>query len=154
MINTKYSTTKDWVMLFIAIAVTVLFIYFAEEILTCFYYGTDKFADAMYNFNLYFSLAVYISIVVWVFNILYYWVLDNIKLSSFTGWALFCIFALVCAPGIAYFYPQSVFDEKNLDFISQLPSLALTIVPLTLVLFFIVSLGTKGLSKNCSTRPF
>lgn len=154
MINTKYTTTKEWVMLFISIAITVLFIIFAEPILTCFYYGTDKFADAMYELNLYFSLALYISIVVWVLGILYYWVLDQIRLSSFIGWAFFCILALVCAPGIAYFYPQSVFASENLDFISQLSDLALTIIPLTLILFIVVSLGIKGMSKNCSTRPF
>ena len=154
MINTKYSTTKDWVMLFVSIAVTVLFMVFAEPIQTCFYLGSDEFADSMYKFNLYFILATFISIDVWMVAILYYWILDQVRLSSFSGWALFAIIAIVIAPAIAYFYPISVFEAENLDFMSQLPLLALTIVPLALVLFFIVSLGAKGLSKNCSTRPF
>lgn len=155
MINTKYSSLKDWLMLLAAIAITVLFIVFAEPVLTCFYLGTDTFADAMYDLNLYFILALYISIVVWVIAVLYYWIIDHIELSSFVWWSLFCLLAIIIAAGSAYFYPLNVFEAENLDELApQLPILALTTVPLSLVLFLIVSIGIKGMSKNCSTRPF
>lgn len=154
MFTTSNSTTKSWILLVVAIAVTALFMIFAESVFTTFYIGTDNFADAMYDFNLYFSLATYISISVWVFAILYYWVIDQVKLSSFVGWALFLVLAVIAAPCVAYFYPLSVFDAENLDFVSDLSGFAIITVPLALVEYFIVSIGIKDFSSNCSTRPF
>ncbi len=154
MFTTSNSSTKSWILLVVAIAVTALFMIFAEPIFTTFYIGSDNFADAMYDYNLYFSLATYISIIVWAFAILYYWVIDQVKLSSFVGWALFFILALVVAPTVAYFYPLSVFDAENLDFMTDLPGFAIITVPLALVEYVIVSLGIKDFSTNCSTRPF
>lgn len=154
MFTTSNSTTKSWILLVVAIAVTALFMIFAEPVFTTFYVGTDNFADAMYDFNLYFSLATYISLIVWVFAILYYWVLDQVKLSSFVGWALFFVLAVVGAPLVAYFYPVSVFDAENLEFMSDMPGFAIVSVPLALVEYLIVSLGIKDFSTNCSTRPF
>ena len=154
MINTHNATFKDWIFLMVAVAITVLFMVFAKPILTCFYLGSDQFADAMIDFNLYFILATFISIDVWVVSILYYWILDQVRLSSFPGWGLFAIIAIVIAPAIAYFYPISVFDAENLEFMSDMPGLAIITIPLTLVFYFIVSIGLKGLSTNCSTRPF
>ncbi len=154
MFTTSNSSTKSWILLVVAIAVTALFMIFAEPVFTTFYIGSDNFADSMYDFNLYFSLATYISIIVWVFAILYYWVIDQVKLSSFVGWALFFVLALVAAPTVAYFYPLSVFDAENLDFMTDLPGFAIITVPLALVEYVIVSLGIKDFSTNCSTRPF
>ena len=154
MFTTSNSTTKSWILLVVAIAVTALFMIFAEPVFTTFYVGTDNFADAMYDFNLYFSLATYISLIVWVFAILYYWVLDQVKLSSFVGWALFFVLGVAGAPLVAYFYPISVFDAENLEFMSDMPGFAIVSVPLALVEYLIVSLGIKDFSTNCSTRPF
>lgn len=154
MFTTANASLKNWILLFTAIAVTVLFIVFAEPVFTSFYLGTENFADAMYDLNLYFTLATYISIVVWMFAILYYWVIDQVKLSSFVGWSLFCILAVAAAPGISYFYPLNVFDAENLEFMSDLPGLAIVAIPIALVEFFIVSFGIKDFSTNCSTRPF
>lgn len=154
MFTTSNSTTKSWILLIVAIAVTALFMIFAEPVFTTFYIGTDNFADAMYDFNLYFSLATYISIIVWVFAILYYWVIDQVKLSSFVGWALFFVLAVAGAPLVAYFYPVSVFDAENMEFMSDMPGFAIITVPLALVEYLIVSLGVKDFSTNCSTRPF
>lgn len=154
MINTKNSTVKDWIMLLVAIAITVLFMVFAEPIFTCFYLGSDSFADAMYDFNLYFTSATYISLVVWVVAILYYWILDKVKLSSFVGWAFFGVMAIAISSATAYFYPLSVFDAENLDFVADMAGMTIAAIPLAIVMYFIVSLGLKGLSTNCSTRPF
>lgn len=138
----------------VAIAVTVLFMVFAEPVFTTFFIGSDNFADAMYDFNLYFSIATYISIIVWVFAILYYWVIDQVKLSSFVGWALFFVLAVAAAPTVTYFYSLSVFEAENLEFMSDLPGFAIITVPIALVEYVIVSLGIKDFSTNCSTRPF
>ena len=154
MFTTSNSSTKSWILLVVAIAVTVLFMVFAEPVFTTFFIGSDNFADAMYDFNLYFSIATYISIIVWVFAILYYWVIDQVKLSSFVGWALFFVLAVAAAPTVAYFYSLSVFDAENLEFMSDLPGFAIITVPIALVEYVIVSLGIKDFSTNCSTRPF
>lgn len=155
MINTKYSSLKDWLMLLAAVVITVLFIVFAEPILTSLYLGSDTFADAMYDYNLYFILTLCVSIVVWVVAILYYWIIDYIGLSSFVWWSVFCLLAIIVAAGTAYFYPLNIFETDNLEeLITQLPVQALITIPLSLVLYVIVSIGIKGMSKNCSTRPF
>ncbi|MDE5886014.1 MAG: hypothetical protein K2H46_00320 [Muribaculaceae bacterium] len=154
MFTTSNSSTKSWILLVVAIAVTVLFMVFAEPVFTTFFIGSDNFADAMYDFNLYFSIATYISIIVWVFAILYYWVIDQVKLSSFVGWALFFVLAVAAAPTVTYFYSLSVFEAENLEFMSDLPGFAIITVPIALVEYVIVSLGIKDFSTNCSTRPF
>lgn len=154
MINTKNSTVGDWVMLFIGIGITIIFMFFSEPIYTCLYLGSDEFADKMYDYNLYFTLATFTSVAVWFFAILYYWILDMVKLSSFGGWALFCLFAICVVPAIAYFYPMNVFDMENLNFDTDLPGLAIITLPITLIYYFLISVCIKGLSTNCSTRPF
>lgn len=154
MFTTANATAKSWIMLFVAIAVTVLFMIFAEPVISTFYLGSDEFADKMYDFNLYFSLATFISIEVWVLAILYYLAIDRVQLSSFVGWALFCVLAVAIAPAIGYFYTLNVFDAENLEFFSDLPGLAVVTVPLALVEYLIVSFGLKDFSTNCSTRPF
>lgn len=154
MITTNNASAKEWIFLCLAIAVTVLFVVFAEPVFTSFYLGSDRFADAMYDYNLYFTLSIYISILAWAFAILYYWIIDHVKLSSFVGWGFFCLLCVALAPAVAYFYPMSVFEADNLDFAVDLPGMAIVSIPVALVLFFIVSIGCKGFSTNCSTRPF
>ena len=144
----------SWVLLFAAIAITVLFLVFAEPVICSVYVGTDTFADAMYDFNMYFVLACLMSITVWAFAALYYWVIDQVKLSSFVWWLLFGIFATAIVPFIFFYYPMGVFLEENWEFEVDLINLAIISIPFTIVYYFIISVCIKSFSTNCSTRPF
>lgn len=156
MFNVKNATgTTTWVLLFAAIAITVIYLVFAEPVISAFYVGSDTFADSMYDYNLYFVLATLMSIVVWVFASLYYWLIDNVKFSSFVWWFLFGIAATAIVPFIFFYYPLGVFVDENLiDFEGDLVNLAIVSIPLTIVYYFIISFCIKGFSTNCSTRPF
>ena len=154
MLNVHNTTTKSWILLGVALAVTVLFMVFAEPVFTMLYLGTDEFADAMYDFNLYFSLASFICIVVWVFAILYYWIIDSVSLSAFGWWALFGVLAIAVSPILVYCYSLNVFDAENMAFDSDVIGMAVVTIPIALVLYLIVSIGIKDMSTNCSTRPY
>lgn len=156
MFNVKNANgTISWVLLFVAIAITVLYLIFAEPIITTFYIGSDTFADSMYDYNLYFVLATLMSIVVWAMAALYYWVIDQVRLSSFVWWLLFGIAATAIVPFIFFYYPLGVFVEENLlDFEPDLVNFAIISLPLTIVYYFIISVCIKSFSTNCSTRPF
>lgn len=144
----------SWVLLLVGIALTVLYLVFAESLICTFYIGSDTFADAMYDFNMYFILASLMSIVVWVFAVLYYWVIDQVKLSSFVWWILFGIAATAIVPFIFFYYPMGVFLEEDWIFEVDLINLAIISLPFTLVYYFLISVCIKSFSTNCSTRPF
>ena len=144
----------SWVLLLVGIALTVLYLVFAEPLICTFYVGSDTFADAMYDFNMYFILASLMSIVVWVFAVLYYWVIDQVKLSSFVWWILFGIAATGIVPFIFFYYPMGVFLEEDWIFEVDLINLAIISLPFTLVYYFLISVCIKSFSTNCSTRPF
>lgn len=154
MLNVKYSKSADWGMLIGAIVITVLFIIFAAPIYNLFYIGSDAFDEEMYNSNMYLSLSVITCCVIWGVAILYYWVIDSVSLSSFWMWSLFGLFAIALSCGLCFYFPWSSFDAANLDFSSDLSIVALIEIPIALILFAIVCVATKRLSRNCSTKPF
>lgn len=144
----------SWVFLFVGIALTVLYLVFAEPVITAFYIGTDTFADSMYDFNMYFILASLMSVAVWATTVLYYWIIDQVRMSSFLWWMLFGVIATAVVPFIFFYYPMGVFLEDNLEFEVDLINLAIISIPFTIVYYFIISVCIKSFSTNCSTRPF
>lgn len=156
MFNAKNASgVTTWVLLIAGIALTVLFMIFAEPVITAFYLGSDVFADSMYDFNLYFVIVTLMSIVVWVLAALYYWVIDLVRISSFVWWLLFGIAAAAIVPFLTYYYPMGVFVDENLEeVVPELVNLAIIVIPLTIVYYFAISICVKGFSTNCSTRPF
>lgn len=155
MFNVKNANgTISWVLLFAGIALTVLYLIFAEPIISTFYVGSDTFADTMYDYNMYFILASLMSVTVWALAAIYYWIIDKVKLSSFVWWMLFGIAAAAIVPFIFFYYPMGVFLEENLEFEVDLVNLAIIALPFTIVYYFLISICIKSFSTNCSTRPF
>lgn len=154
MLNVKYSKSIDWGMLLGAIIITVLFIVFAAPIYNLFYIGSDAFDEEMYDTNMYLSLSVITCCVIWGIAIIYYWIIDSVSLSSFWVWAVFGVIAIALCCGLCYYLPWSNFDANNLDFSSDLSIVALIEIPIAFILFAIVCIATKRLSRNCSTKPF
>lgn len=154
MINVKYSRPTDWVWLFIGIALTVVYIVFADPMYNAMFYGSDGFADTMYDYNMYFIIALISSIVAWLIAIIYYVVVDSVKLSSFLWW--FCCLLITCiiVMLLTVYIPDSQLMENNIDFIGDLWWIGWINVPISLFLYVIASLSLKNLSSNCSTRPF
>lgn len=154
MINLNYSKTSDWVWLFIGIAVTILYLVFADPFYNMFYYGSDGFSDTMYDTNMYFVIAAVCSCVVWAVAILYYLLLDTVKLSKFWGWALGLIIAIALVVLLTVYIPDGKLMEDNLDYIGDLWSIGIINIIVSLVMYVIISLSLKGLSANCRTCPF
>lgn len=151
MKNLSYARLKqDWVPLFVAMAVTILYVVFATPIYDILYHGNAEFSDMMFEQNLYVSVALITSAIVWVGAILYYWILD--RYSSWLIWILFFAVVLVGSSVGAFYFPDMKFAEY--DFTQDLQMFALVNIAVAFVLFFAVSLGVKNLSKNCATTPF
>lgn len=154
MINVKYSRTADWIWLFVGIALTALYIIFADPFYNMFYYGSDGFSDTMYEYNLYTNIAIITSITSWVIAILYYLVIDSVHLSKFWAWACGLILTVLLVMILTVYIPDGELMADNLDFIGDLWSIGIINIFVGLVFYFIISLSLKGLSVNCSRRPF
>lgn len=151
MKNPKFIEKRDWIFLFIGIAVTALFLIFSTQIYELLYYNSE-FSNEMYNENMYFVVASATALVCWIIPVLYYLIID--RFDRWYHWLIAMVITLVCTPIITYTYPDSIFSEMNFDFSAQLINFAIVNVIVTLVLFLIVSFSVKNLSLNCSSTPF
>lgn len=148
----NYIRTNEWIWFVVGVAITVLYVIFSTQFYELLYRGSSDFANEMYNNNMYLVVAIATTLVVWTIAALYYVFID--KFPRFISWFIFFIVAILCAPAVNFVYVNSEFQEMNLDFVMDLENFALVNVAVTAVLFFIVSLCIKGLSKNCATTPF
>ena len=153
MKNVKNTTFKDWIGLFVGIAVTALFICFCTPIYEFFYYDAD-FANEMYNSRLYFLCAMYTCIVAWAVVITYYWIID--RWPHWWHWLIAMGLCVVLAPVVNYYYPDGYFmgADEPIDFSEQLVNFSYITVGVSLLLFVILSFCFKSLSRNCATTPF
>ena len=151
MKNPKFSEKRDWIFLFIGIAITALFLIFSTQIYELLYYNSE-FSNEMYNENMYFVLASATALVCWFIAVMYYLIID--RFDRWYHWLIAMVITLVCTPVITYTYPDSIFSEMNFDFSVQLINFAIVNIIVALVLFLIVSFSVKSLSSNCASTPF
>lgn len=151
MINLKNSTKTDWILIFVGLAITVLFIVFSTKIYEALYYESE-FSNEMYNQNMYFLCAYLTAIISWVMPFLYYCLID--RFDRWWHWLIVLIITLALSPVVVYVYPEAAFDEQKLDFSTQLGNFAIANHCVTLVLFLIASFSVKNLSTHCSETPW
>ena len=142
MKNLKYTEKRDWIFLFIGIAITALFLIFSTQIYELLYYNSE-FSNEMYNENMYFVLASATALVCWFIAVMYYLIID--RFDRWYHWLIALALTLVCTPIISYSYPDSIFSEMNFDFSVQLINFAIVNIIVALVLFLIVSFSVKSL---------
>jgi len=145
------TTMKDWIGLFIALAVSALFLVFCIPLYELMYYDTD-FATEMYESNMYFLCAAYTVGVVWLICILYYLIIDHF--NRWWQWLIALLLSILLAPSVVFMYSDNYFAEENIDFSTQLANFNIVSGVIACILFISTSICIKSLSTNCSTTPF
>lgn len=151
MKNLRYTQMKDWIPLLVGVILTVLFVVFSTQIYELMYYDSE-FSNEMYNEKMYFAVSMITAAISWLVAILYYWVIDY--LDRWYHWLIFLVVAVIATSFVAFYYPDSVFSDLNLDFTTQLWTFSLINACVGLVVYLIATISTKSLSSHCSATPF
>ncbi len=156
MRNLKFTNTQDWVWLIIAAAVSVLFIVFSTPIIDTIYPGDQGYYDIMEENRIYSVMALSNVIIIWAICGLYYLLIDSVSMSSFWKWFWIGIVTIGIAFCADYFIASATFDESNkFDiFFSDILFQTIWLIPVNAILYLLTSIGLKGFSGNCGTRPF
>ncbi|MBQ9473023.1 MAG: hypothetical protein IJU81_01275 [Bacteroidales bacterium] len=152
MKNPKNSKKTDWIWLMAGLTVTALFLIFSTSVYELLYYD-GEFSNEMYNKNMYLVVAGLTSLVVWSTAILYYWIIDHFE--RWYHWLVAVVLVVVLSPVVVFSHCAGYFYDSNLDeLISPLVNFNIINTIVALVLFFIVCLSVKHLSRHCSSTPF
>lgn len=150
--NTK---ALDWVWLLLGVAITVVYVVFADPLYEALYFGSDDFADAMYDNNQYFVVALISCLCSWGVAAIYYLIIDSVSLDSFFGWFCGLIITWVIALCLTVYIPDQTFIEQDLyDYTPYLWNIGWINIGICLIIYCIASLSIKNLSKNVPNRPF
>lgn len=127
-----------------------LFALFYEK----FYYETD-FSLEMFDRFLYQKYAILAIISAAVFSLVFYFLLDRPRFAKIGLWFILLTVASFVSAGYLYNDCKSMMERENLDFQSNAYfGVAIGSFVLTLLVFFILSLFLRKLSKNLSRTPF
>ncbi len=127
-----------------------LFALFYEK----FYYGTD-FSLEMFDRFLYQKYAIIAIISATVFSLVFYFLLDRPRFAKIGLWFILLTVASFVSAGYLYNDCNSIMERDNLVFPSEAYfGVAIGSFVLTLLIFFILSLFLRKLSKNLSRTPF
>lgn len=127
-----------------------LFAIFYEK----FYYETD-FSLEMLDRFLYQKYAIIAIISAAVFSLLFYFLLDRPRFAKIGLWLILLGVASFLSAGYLYNDCKSIMEQGNREFQSDAYfGVAIGSFVLTLLIFFILSLFLRKLSKNLSRTPF
>ncbi|WP_343537349.1 hypothetical protein [Sphingobacterium thalpophilum] len=127
-----------------------LFAIFYEK----FYYETD-FSLEMLDRFLYQKYAIIAIISAAVFSLLFYFLLDRPRFAKIGLWLILLGVASFLSAGYLYNDCKSIMEQGNREFQSDAYfGVAIGSFVLTLLVFFILSLFLRKLSKNLSRTPF
>jgi len=119
-----------------------------------FYYETD-FSLEMFDRFLYQKYAIIAIIIAVAFSLVFYFLLDRPRFAKIGLWFIFLTVASFVSAGYLYNDCMSIMERDNLVFPSEAYfGVAIGSFVLTLLIFFILSLFLRKLSKNLSRTPF
>lgn len=151
----NYIKGLDWVWLFWGLAITVVYIVFADPLYEAMYLGSDDFADAMYENNQYFVIALISCLCSWCIAIIYYLLVDSSRLNSFIWWLCGLVITWGLSLWLTVYIPDQTFiNMGEYEYAPFLWNLGWINVAVCVVVYFIASLSLKNMSVNVSTRPF
>lgn len=119
-----------------------------------FYYQTD-FSLEMYDRFLYQKYAIIAIIFALAISLLYYFVLDRPRFAKVSFWLTLAAVSALGSALFAYSNSHSLFVNEGLEFPDAAYfGIALANFVMTLLAFFLLSLGLRKLSKSLSKTPF
>ena len=143
---------KYFILLFLGIVLTVLFMVFSAVVMESIYYERE-FSNEMYNQSLYGMVAVIDVIIAAAMTGLFYYVIDSVSFSRWYHWLLVAVISSVLASVAAWMYCNRVFIEDNIDFTTQLIIFSLVNALIEFVLFTVLSFSCRWWSSNCRHTP-
>ncbi|MGP1591186.1 MAG: hypothetical protein ACTTHI_05265 [Prevotella sp.] len=143
---------KNLILLVFGIVITLVLVLFSWHIYEVLYYER-AFSNAMYNENIYFMIALFSSIVIWLMAIIYYYIINSVYFSRWYHWLVMLMGASGLATTVNYYYVKSIFTADKLDFSLQLFNFSVVETILNMVLFIVVSFSIRWWSSNCRHTP-
>ena len=143
---------KNLILLVFGIVITLVLVLFSSHIYEALYYER-AFSDAMYNGNVYFMIALFSSIILWVMAVVYYYIINSVRFSRWYHWLVMLLGASCLATTVNYYYAKSIFTADKLDFSLQLFNFSVVETILNMVLFIVVSFSIRWWSSNCRHTP-
>lgn len=143
---------KNLILLVFGIVITLVLVLFSWHIYEILYYER-AFSNAMYNENIYFMIALFSSIVIWLMAIIYYYIINSVYFSRWYHWLVMLMGASGLATTVNYYYVKSIFTADKLDFSLQLFNFSVVETILNMVLFIVVSFSIRWWSSNCRHTP-
>lgn len=143
---------KNGILLIAGLVITVLYIIFSMQIYELLYYESE-FSQAMYEDNMYLVVSIVNAIIAWAVAAIYYYAINSVSFARWFHWLIFLGIAVLFAPTVDFLYPNSVFNEYDYDFTTQLIHFSLLNITVAAVLFIIASFSIRWWSSNCRHTP-
>ncbi len=145
---------NNWLLFGLGIIVSVLFFFFSPDVYENLYYE-PSFSNDMYNQGMYDLAAILTLGICWGIAILYYLILEHVfSCYRWYHWLITVILVIILSPSVTYNYTDSYFMDMDLNYEVQERNFAIASAFVSFVIYLIICLCIKGLSRDNSKTPF
>ena len=143
---------KYFILLFLGIVLTVLFMVFSAVVMESIYYERE-FSNEMYNQSLYGMVAVIDVVIAAAMTGLFYYVINSVSFSRWYHWLIILGVGAIASSITAYNYCDGIFANDGVDYSDQLFGFSMTNLLVEVLLFVIASYSMRWWSSNCRHTP-
>ncbi|MBR3100415.1 MAG: hypothetical protein IKH19_01520 [Muribaculaceae bacterium] len=147
---------KHLVYLITGIVLTIVFFVLASSSGFNIYerlYYSQGFNDALYNHNMYPTMALITIAITWGAAAIYYYVINSVKFDRWYHWLAVAAIVTLLVPIVCYAYNDAVFARNGLGYIAESIVFQLQNLLWTPLLFIIASFAMRWWSSNCRHTP-
>ena len=148
---------KHLVYLITGIVLTIVFFVLATGSAFNIYerlYYSQGFNDALYNHNMYPTMALISIAITWGAAAIYYYAINSVKFDRWYHWLAVAAIVTLLVPIACYAYNDAVFASAGLGYIGESIVFQLQNLLWTPLLFVIASFSMRWWSSNCRHTPF
>ena len=145
---------RSLIFLAVGIVIAIVFLLMPTEIYEAVKYFDGGYSNELYNHGLYSMFAMYIVGITWAMNIIYYDVINAVKVDRWPHWLIMLIVSMVAAPAACIVCNESVFSDYGLVYLSEPLQMAICHLLFTLIMFVVATFSVRWWSSNCRHSPF
>ncbi|MGM9804597.1 MAG: hypothetical protein ACI308_10530 [Muribaculaceae bacterium] len=147
------NNVKHLIMLAAGIAIAILLLAMPTSIYEGIKYFDGGYSNELYNHGLYSTFAIITVTVAWVMAIIYYYVINSVKMDRWPHWLIMLILNVVISTALCVIANTRMLMANSLSYGNESLQMALIHVALALVMFVVASFAIKGWSSNCRHSP-
>ena len=147
---------KHLVYLITGIVLTIVFFVLATGSAFNIYerlYYSQGFNDALYNHNMYPTMALITIAITWGAAAIYYYAINSVKFDRWYHWLAIMAVVIVLAPVVCYIYNDTVFANNGLLYVGESIQFEMQTVLFAALLYIIASYSMRWWSSNCRHTP-